>query len=491
MHALAASGTRPVMSCLLAAAIVISPLLYWSLLGGAGYHDKQRLVQLGGSVAAGLLVAWVFWRNLRLPHMVSKPVATLLAVFFALGLLSSTMAYSSRHALLEWSNLLLLLGVAWLVAMEVNRLGETWLDTLLLVNGLGCVLYVLLAITVYGVMLRTGQQPGASLLIPGFDNHRFFSHTQTVSLPLLALLATRTQDRERKVFWWSITVLWWMLLCVAAGRGTVMGLLAGSGVIVCLWRNRSARHWCLSMWATGLSGLTAYLLLYVLLPVANGLKPFGFLVTAVERSVDNPTSGRLQLWARALEMVANHPWLGAGPLHFAHEARDLQLGAHPHSWVLQVASEWGLPATLCLAVAVTIGLGALWRARVFLLADDTRDTCTLAAWLVAGIAIVVDGLVSGLIVMPASQLWIAMYLGCAWGWVSLRRGGQPVTLSDVPARGTRVAVLVLVPLLVCALLLGVWPEMRDIQAHEQQANQDSRGTSSVTLRPRILRAGYF
>lgn len=35
-----------------------------------------------------------------------------------------------------------------------------------------------------------------------------------------------------------------------------------------------------------------------------------------------------------------------------------------------------------------------------------------------GAAILLDGLVSGPLVMPVSQLWLAIYAGLAWGWCS-------------------------------------------------------------------------
>lgn len=478
------------MSWLVTAALCASPWLYLSLPGVSGYHDKQRFVQLGVAAAGGCIAAWAQWQGHRPASVASRPIAVCLALFFALGLLSSAVAHSPHHALLEWSNLLLLLSAAWLIASEVSHEGEHLLSRLLLVNGVACFLYAMLAITVCGVMLSVGQQPTTGALLPGFDNYRFFNHTQTASLPLLGLLAARTADRDRKVFWWTVTALWWMLLFLAAGRGTFMGLVLGTGAVFCLWRNAAVRRWCLSVWVAGLAGCLMYLLLYLLLPLAKGLKPFGSLMAAVDRSLERPTNGRWPLWEQAFDMVATHPWLGAGPMHFAHVSADLQLGAHPHSWVLQLASEWGLPATLCFVAAAALGIWTLWRTRLTVAAHDQRAACTLAAWLVTGIAIGLDGLVSGLIVMPASQLWITFYLGCAWGWVGLQRRHGLVNMQTVPARSVRLAGLMLMPLLVLVLLLSAWPQIRDIKANEARALRDS-GTGQTTFRPRVWRAGYF
>jgi hypothetical protein len=226
---------------------------------------------------------------------------------------------------------------------------------------------------------------------------------------------------------------------------------------------RQAVAWCVSLLLSGLAGLVLYLLLYVLLPVQRGLEPFGLLFSRVARSVsEDPSSGRLQLWARAWEMVQAHPWVGAGPAHFAHVARDLPYGAHPHNWVLQVASEWGLPALFFLCAALALSISKLLRLR-WVVAAKQRDTLT--AWLVTGGAILVDGLFSGLIVMPVSQLWIALYLGCAWGWTAPLSSSVTEMCRGLygPGRGIarRGFAVLAALLLVVVLIWGIGPELRE------------------------------
>ena len=96
------------------AACSVSPFLVFSLLEGAGFHDNQRLIEwvvvvLGCLVVAGHL-AW----PQRVTAGVFKPLQWPLAAFFLLGLVSSVLSYSPRHALFEWANLLALLAVALL-----------------------------------------------------------------------------------------------------------------------------------------------------------------------------------------------------------------------------------------------------------------------------------------------------------------------------------------------------------------------------------------
>ena len=96
-------------------------------------------------------------------------------------------------------------------------------------------------------------------------------------------------------------------------------------------------------------------------------------------------------------MIQADPWAGAGPAHFAHYGRDLPFGAHPHNWVLQIGSEWGLPALVCLCAALLLSFRRLSRHGNF---ASENKLALPAAWWVTGTAIVVDGLFSGIILMP-------------------------------------------------------------------------------------------
>ncbi len=76
--------------------------------------------------------------------------------------------------------------------------------------------------------------------------------------------------------------------------------------------------------------------------------------------------------------------------------------------------EWGIHALLCLVMAIALGFKKLLTIRQYLKPEDVKNQVTLAAWLATSVAILVDGLVSGLPAMPTSWLWIAVYNGCAW-----------------------------------------------------------------------------
>lgn len=462
------------------ASLTISPFLVFPLAEGAHFYDNQRLVEMSCAFFALVLIWFQGVDELAFPQLLGRPLMLPLALFFGLGMVSSGTAYSPRLAFLEWTNLLLLCAAAWLVAAEVSAKGDLLLDKLLMLCGLACAVYVLLEITIYLTILKAGIQPELAQLIVGFDNYRSFNYVQTIALPMLGLLAVRLPEHGRRIFWWGVSALWWMLLFVSAGRGTFVGLTVAIAVVWCAL-GKSAMAWCRAMLLAGLAGLLAYLFFYVLIPVSRGLAPFGFLLTTVERSVENPTSGRLQLWIRSLEMVAEDPWLGAGPLHFAHYGRDLEIGASPHSWPFQIASEWGLPALLLLCCVLALAMFKLWQLRKTI---AEKDQATLTAWLVTGLAILIDGLVSGLIVMPTSQLWIALYVGCVWGWACARSPlPQTVVFRRTRVRSALVTVGAL--LLMYALINGVWPEIKEMNV------RNGAYSEAKVLSPRIFSNGNF
>lgn len=472
--------SRLVFPFWVAMCLVISPFLVLPLVTSANIHDNQRLIEISCVLFALAIIWFQLINGSAIPLLLSRPITLLLALFFLFGLDSSSTAYSPRHAFFEWVNLLLLFGVAWLVATEISAKGDLLLDKVLMICGLACAAYLLLEIAIYLSVLKAGVQPKPAQLIVGFANIRFFNHVQTISLPLLGLMASRMPDRGRKLFWWVITALWWMLLFVSAGRGTFVGLTVALVIVWCTLP-QAAGAWCRFMLLAGLAGLVAYLFFYAVIPLILGLEPFGFFFSTADRTMASPTSGRMLLWTRALEMIREHPWLGAGPGHFAHYGQDLQIAAHPHNWPLQIASEWGMPALLLLNGVLALAMLKLWQLRKIISAKDQE---TLTAWLVTGCAILVDGLVSGLIVMPTSQLWIALYVGCAWGWTCSR--SPSIQIIDFrPTRVHSVLVTVGALLLMYALVHGIWPEFVEMNTRNNLYSE-IKG-----LFPRIFSKGNF
>ena len=463
--------------------LAISPFLVFPVINGSGLYDNQRLIQISCVVFALAIISHQLLKDPSIPLLFRRPILLFLVIFFFLGMVSSFLAYSPRHAFFEWTNFLLLIGVSWIIALQIIIKGEVLIDKLLMMCGIACVLYLLLEVTLYITVLKIGAQPSMHQLIAGFNNYRFFNHVQTVSLPMLGLLAARLPDRSGKAFWWGVTSLWWMLLFVSAGRGTLLGVTIGIAVA---WgcMKKGATDWCRSMALACLTGLVAFLFFYVAIPLMRGMQPFGPLFSGFDRAFENPSSGRFQLWRRALEIINSNPWFGVGPAHFGNYNDGIKYeynNSHPHDWMLQIGSEWGVPALIFFCGALVLILKDLIKTSKKI---NPIHEVTITAWISIGFAILIDGLVSGLIVTPTSQLWIAVYIGCAWGWRYLI--SPPVKIIHAPQLKKLWGVVIFLAfLMTLALVKGVWPDLSSAKAQPESTME------KTLLRPRILGNGNF
>lgn len=494
-------SSTPLAVLLVGLVVAATPLLPLSTLTGTGYHDGQRILFMLCLGVGAVTMSLRLWRvksaspELAPTLSVGKLVLWTVAGFLGLGFLSSLRAYSLQFALYEWSTSALLVLLAATIAAEFAQNRAAASKTLVTYCAIGCSLYVFNALVGYVSMIVLGIQAHPNDLIVGFDNYRFFNHVQTVSLPFLTLIAIRSGFKESALYRFryglrTLMVLWWMLLFVTAGRGTLFGVLAGASVTLFFLR-RNATIWCRQLLVGALAGLACNWLLYMKAPLLFGLQPFGLLGNVATRTVENVDSGRLPLWRLAAEMTTAQPWLGAGPLHFAHLGRFQQIAAHPHNWVLQIASEWGIPALLCLAGLIFVGLKRLIMTARAPDANSPEHLTVLAALLTTGVAIVVDGLVSGLTVMPASQLWIGLYLGCAWGWTERFNRSLPAMKSRRLNSLTRGCITAFIALLMVLGVYGLWPAVLDLPKHERGNEHYQTNQTDGHLSPRIWRHGFF
>lgn len=115
------------------------------------------------------------------------------------------------------------------------------------------------------------------------------------------------------------------------------------------------------------------------------------------------------LASQALEVIAQNPILGIGPMHFAD---SVSAGyTHPHQSLLQWGAEWGL---VSLAMVVWFVAAALKKLLKLLRQDCDVVQWTnhlrlcLAASILAGLML---SMVDGVFVMPVAQTWFAILLG--------------------------------------------------------------------------------
>jgi O-antigen ligase len=448
-------------------------------------HDDQRCVELA---LLALLAPFMLARTGIAEQIVwmGRVGRCCLGMFFAIGAASMLAAFSLRHALYEWSILLLLLLAAAFLASELARAGQSGLQTVLrgvVVVGL---LYSLRVILMYAAMLASGVQTNYQGLFLGFSNARFLNHVQTVLLPLVCLLYLQSPRTSAwRVASFALAVLWWAFLFLSEARATVLGLGAGC-LFVFVLRRGQARSFLAAMALTALAGAVLYVLAFILLPMLVGLEPYHALSNVMQRTASDPTSRRNLLWGLALKLILAHPWLGIGPHHFAHEAASLSWGAHPHNFVFQIGAEWGLPALLCLLALIGLGMRGMIRRAARIAPDDGPNQRTLVVLLATGAAILVDGLFSGVLVMPQSQMAIMLYLACAAGWT---RSLDNDALLRVPS-ATRWLASALTSVAVCGLAYALVPGLASHAAHAPLTPSELAVNPGIQW-PRLWEAGYF
>lgn len=451
--------------------IALVPLL--SLLSHElGGHDFARLSQvlLGGLCA----LAWAI--PARAPTGWSSAVWLGSGLCFALATASVALAEVPTMALRE---LTLVLGAVCLVAVVASASGAMQVCASL--TSATSALYGALVLGLAGAALIAGSPPDRTSLFVGYDNYRFFNHVQTAALPM-ALAAACCQDLtagQRRVARFAL-VSGWSLVFASAGRGTFCALVI-STLIVWVTVGRGAWPSVRLFARTMLAGLAVFVALFLAAPwlVSAGVPPMPDYAPARMTS----DQSRLYLWRVAWQQILSSPWLGIGPMHGAHWP-NLK-AAHPHNVYLQLASEWGLPASAVVMAAA----GRLLYRMLNAIRAGVRAPLVGTALLIACGAVSVDGLVSGNFVMPVSQVWIAVLVGWSLSWLADQRPTAVVqTPSPDVAFGWSTAFAALTLLMHLWLAWVIAPEVRDLEAHLRQ-ERDTFLTERT--QPRFWSRGRF
>lgn len=421
----------------------------------ASSHDLQRCIE----IAALGIMALVFLVRASAGQLPAIPrsISVLLTAFLALGLVSAWNAFSFRHAAYEWSSILLLLVLIFAVSAELAR-DPGHFRSLLHWTGMACCIYSLRVLVMYAALLSSGYPVDVFDLVVGFSNPRFLNHTQTALMPLIVLLClTAPRSGVWRKLWFTLAAFWWALLFVTEARATILALSVACATALVVRRSH-ARQFVTTMLMTALTGIVLYVLLFILLPEVLGLPSLASPLNVLARTATNPASDRILLWKLALHLIQAHPWLGVGPQHFAHEGARLYAGAHPHDWLLQISAEWGIPAMLCLLATILLGARGLARSGARLANGDLVNQQLLVTLQVACMAIFVDALFSGVLVMPQSQLAISLVLGMAYAWHQ-QQSGAVASAGVIQSAPTRAVSAIIVAAGLSGLIWSVAPDL--------------------------------
>ena len=308
-----------------------------------------------------------------------------------------------------------------------------------------------------------------------FFHPRFYNHLQTFSIPLIAALPfVFGSSRKLKLIAVVLIGLQWCLILVSGGRGSVVSLIAAFSLAALLFPS-NRRAW-LSIHVAGL--ILGVAIFFAALESNQSVSPGGgqFVSQSIGRPMAH-TTGRTFMWEISWHQAVNQPWLGVGPARFACEYYP-SIIAHPHNFPVTIMAEWGFPAlVLIMLVSAWLGWGLIVKCRQNL--DGRASSDILVAMLSCSIiAATVHALVSGVLIMPASQVMTVLVGGWAFGRFN-------IAVPQAPANRLTTS-LTLTTAIALAALVSVFSlsEIQKIGLRTQYQN------TQITLEPRYWQSGH-
>lgn len=425
-------------------------------------HDSQRI----GQFFIGLLSSAILFLGSSRSSAVSAMELKVKVVFFLIlfgGVTSSLNAHQPLWALTELSVLLLSCAIATAFTQQRRYHGAlldlAFVGAVTLICAVKTTQFLSASIAAF---LSSADVLDTDLLLDGFSNKRFYGQFQTFTLPLLVLPLLLTSTRRLiKVGLFCLTSLWWMIAISGGTRGTWLGMGVAVALMFCL--GHAGRRWSGWQLAAATAGLLLFTMLFSVLPGLLGIEVSNFAGDRLTTSL----SAREILWQQAWAMIKERPLLGFGPMHFA----DIwnAVAAHPHQAILQWACEWGIPSTLCVAGLALYGLSTtavLVRKRAQSLEPvDMMRLCLFASLIGA----LTQSMVDGVIVMPYSQLWLAIIIGWLLALHEWQTAPRPASIA------LSRAWLLCLTLATGMILYTIVRDLPDMDTRRQQFSEDFGG----------------
>ena len=375
------------------------------------FNDRQRLIEL-------LLLSFVLLNYIVSSLLIKQDLLAvpkqLRRAFFALLALASISAYfahSPRQACIEISVFAGLCYLSLFVAgLYKNKKFITQISYALWTSIL---LYMLSFYT--GYITATIFKTLLTWPFPftGFSNIRSFNQYQlwTLGLICLPLLAFDIKKATRICLHLAL-IAWWVLLFYSASRGVLVAWLAGMLVTMVIYKKSAWSFLRLQIINLAL-GFCSYYLLFKVIPALNGSS---LITSNIARGT---TYDRIGLWQQALTLIGESPIFGVGPMHYAWHNNS---NAHPHNSLLQLAAEFGLPATIIILCIAGYGIYCWLKKynanslQANILIVTSKLECNLAILLWFTITTnAAYSLVDGVIVTPISQVLMFTLIGVMIG----------------------------------------------------------------------------
>ena len=461
---------------------VLSPVVYFTELSFL-YNEKRIIVTL-----VLLFTGWsiVFFSQEKIKRVISYFSSTFWAGFLlvlSLSIISGTLSSFPFYSIVEICLFILLFWVALLAAYVTDNYIFGKYAIIIsacffvlfyeLKFGLGYTFH-LLEFKNFPLWPASGLKTGTI----GFANIRFFNQVQIFTLPLLlggSLLAIQSK-KNVGYFLLALSAFWWMLLIGSAGRGIILSALTAALVTLYLFKEYTHR-WIWYFIGTLVVGYIAKFLLFDIIPPDSGFS----------KSLVRGGSPRITLYPQTFLASLNSPIFGHGPMSFANINSDFFRG-HPHNSILQLLYEFGYPITIAILGGAFYGLKK-WIEQTNERIDAIKDKFNKEVILRISLTVAIFGgllysLFSGVIVMPLSQLWLALVSGTMLG-LYVKYSSKEEYLS--PIKPYKIIVFKLILLLASITLASVL--IKDVPHLRENEKRYLEQTDRNILRPRFWQQG--
>ncbi len=463
--------------------VVNLPVLYFTDL--MFLYNEKRIIVSVLLIMAGVLTFFTSGKNVQ-------KIASLLPVYFIWGVIISFLfiiisLFQTEHpfyGIVEISLYVLLLWVVFITAdvVNTNYYGRyvviasacVMIFFYSLKFGLGYSFY-LSGFKDFPLWPADGLKTG----IIGFANIRFFNQVQIFTLPLLlggSLLVLRRQ-KLAGYFLLFLSVFWWMSLIESAGRGIILSALTAA-LATLYFLKKYTHRWTWYFLGTLLIGYLANILLFDIIPPDTG---------SATKSILRGGSPRMTMWPQTFLASLGKPIFGHGPMSFSNVNTGFT-PSHPHNSVLQLLYEYGYPVTITFVAGIYYGLKK-WinqtKEQFEVIKKDFEQKVVIRISLtVASVGGLIYSFFSGVIVMPLSQLWLALISGTMLGLYfkndSKVENAEPIKLYKVV--GVKLTLL-LASITLASVLIKDIPHLRENEKRFVEK------TDRHVLRPRFWQQG--
>lgn len=315
---------------------------------------------------------------------IRKIIFPLIALLATLVFISAWQADYSPRAFADASLYFLLMSVCLIYAnlfQHYKKITE---------NMLACVAILpMLTLIFLPVAIWDRLQGGIGAWTQSFTNIRMLDDAL---LPCLFLLWLRIgflkgSDQLSKPKQWllkvsiySISTIYLLSFLFHGARACVLAIIIGL-ILSFIFHQKNKRPDFKLPVSSGFGALSLYVIYHQILPNSIG--------SDLART---SSSGRLDLWLKALNTWLEHPILGVGGNHFLLQ-QPYTVIAHPHNIWLKFLSEWGISACLLLGLIVLLYI------------QVKHEISNTPPILLAGaIAIFFNAMLSGSFLYPVSQI---------------------------------------------------------------------------------------